>query len=115
MDVHSMGIAVKGAIAVAAGLILLLLWVAAGRYISLFLDRVKTVRYLSLPTSPVTYDGTESRGTFRIGDVPLSTHDPYFKPTSLRWTGLFMLNSGEIRIDVFRLPQQPSFHAACDG
>ncbi len=42
---------------------LLAAWLFAGRQLSLFLDRVGTVRVASLPTSPVEYDG----GGFRIG------------------------------------------------
>jgi hypothetical protein len=71
-----MGIALKGLVVLASLLLVFLLWVATGRYISLLLDRVKTISFKSLPTTPLTYDGTETGGTLQIGDQLMSTQSP---------------------------------------
>jgi hypothetical protein len=52
----------------------------------MLLDRAKTVFLKSLPATPLTYDGSESGGTFLIGDVPLSTDGTDNKPYPMRIT-----------------------------
>jgi hypothetical protein len=60
------------------------LWIGAGRQISLLLDRVGTVPIQTLPVTPLAYDGSESGGTLQIGELPMSTQDPDYKPFPLR-------------------------------
>src|SRR5260370_43040 len=50
-------------------------WLFARRRISLVLDRVMTVRFATLPTSPLVYDGN-----FRIGELSMDTAAPDGKP-----------------------------------
>jgi hypothetical protein len=63
---------IKAAI-IAAGVAIA--WLFAGRRISLVLDRVMTVRFATLPTSPLVYDGS-----FRIGELSMDTTAPNGKP-----------------------------------
>jgi len=51
-------------------------WLFAGRRISLVLDRVMTVRFATLPTSPLVYDDS-----FRIGELSMDTTGPTGNPS----------------------------------
>jgi hypothetical protein len=68
---------------IAAGLAIL--WLFAGRRISLALDRVATVPYKTLPASPIVYDGT----SFHIGEMSLEDkpYDVHVQSGSLLSTG----------------------------
>ena len=61
-----------------------LIWLLAGRQISLLLDRVKTVSLKSLSVDPLSYDGTEQGGIFQIGELQLSTAGPDNQPFPIR-------------------------------
>jgi len=76
----------KGLGAVALLLVILVVWIMVGRQISMLLDKAKTVFLKSLPVMPLTYDGSESSGTFLIGDLPMSTEGTDYKPYPLRIT-----------------------------
>jgi hypothetical protein len=62
-----------------------ILWLFAGRQISLLLDRVATVPYKTLPASPLTYEG----GSFRIGELTLDD-----KPYAVRMQSGLPLPTG---------------------
>ena len=68
---------------IAAGLAIL--WLFAGRRISLVLDRVATVPYQTLPASPLFYDGT----SFHIGEQSLED-----KPYDVHVQSGSLLSSG---------------------
>jgi hypothetical protein len=57
-----------------------LIWLLAGRQISLLLDRVKIVSMKALPVGPVSYDGTDTGGTFEFDDFQLRTAGPDNEP-----------------------------------
>ena len=68
---------------VAAGVAIL--WLFAGRQISSTLDRVATIRYKTLPASPLVYEG----GSFRIGELLLDD-----KPYDVRMQSGSLLSTG---------------------
>lgn len=91
-----------------------LIWLLAGRHISLLLDRVKTVSLKSLSVVPLSYDGTETNGIFQIGELELSTAGPDSQPFPIRIQfdsqGRPVLNGTEQSfILVFEPGDQPSF------
>jgi len=77
---------VRGLAVVAVLVVVLVVWILAGRQISMLLDRVKTVFLKSLPATPLNYDGTESAGTLLIGDQPMRTEGIDYKPYPMRIT-----------------------------
>jgi hypothetical protein len=77
-----MGIVVKGLLVLGSLILVFLVWILAGRHISLFLDRIKTVSIESLPTTPLTYS-EEAGGILQIGKLMMSTTDPSFQPYSV--------------------------------
>src|SRR5262245_13913264 len=72
-----MGFVVKGLIVLGSVVVLSLLWVATARYVSLFLDRFKTVTIKSLPTTPLTHSD-EAGGILQIGELQMSLQDPNY-------------------------------------
>jgi hypothetical protein len=47
-------------------------WLFAGRQLSLFLDRFKTIESASIPVESLAYEGNGAGGLFRINDLGLS-------------------------------------------
>ncbi len=55
-------------------------WLFAGRQLSLFLDRFKTIESVSIPVESLAYEGSGAGGLFRINDLglnlsPADSHD----------------------------------------
>jgi hypothetical protein len=73
-------ILLRGLVTLGLVIVASVIWVVSGRYISLLLDRVKTVSMESLPAAPLSYDGTERGGTFQIGELELRTEGPDNEP-----------------------------------
>jgi hypothetical protein len=57
--------------------VLLIVWLSAGRRVTSLLDRMITTRVLPLPVNPLRYDG----GGFRIGDLQMT----FAGTNNLRW------------------------------
>jgi hypothetical protein len=74
----------KGLLVVAFLVVVLVVWILAGRQISMLVDLAKTVFLKSLPATPLAYDGSESAGTFQIGDLELRTEGIDYKPYPMR-------------------------------
>jgi hypothetical protein len=72
---------IKLAIYLGCLVIAFLIWVFAGRQISIWIDDLGTTKVVkSFVVSSLSYDGTERGGTFRIGDLTLSTSAPNQQP-----------------------------------
>jgi hypothetical protein len=80
------GAFIKGLVVVVVLVVVLAVWILAGRHIVMLMDRVKTVFVQSLPATPIDYRGSESDGTFVIGDFQARTETPNYKPYPLQIT-----------------------------
>jgi hypothetical protein len=74
-------ILVKIAIVVALIAAIAILWIFAGRHLSLFLDRFGTIEIASTPINSISYEGTGTGGILHINDLALSLTTP--NPQSL--------------------------------
>jgi len=86
VDLFMRRILFRGLIAVAFLVVVLVVWIVAGRQISMLVDRAKTVFMKSLPVTPLTHDGSESGGTLQIGELPMSIEGPDYTPVGIRIT-----------------------------
>jgi hypothetical protein len=57
-----------------------ILWIAAGRQISLAIDRFKTIETRSIPIKTINYEGSGTDGTLHFGDLALSLTSPQSDP-----------------------------------
>lgn len=74
-------------------------WILAGRPIALWLDGLGTTEVSALSIKSLIYDGTESGGTFRIGDMLLDTSAPDNRAVAIsvrrNADGSFVMTKGE--------------------
>jgi len=68
----------KGLIGLGSVIVLFLLWAVTGRYLTLFLDRIKTVTMQRLPATPLNYS-EDAGGLFQIGGLQMTIEDPNYK------------------------------------
>src|SRR5678816_948790 len=92
----------RGLAVVAVLVVVLVVWILAGRQISMLLDRVKTVFLKSLPATPLNYDGTESAGTLLIGDARSLTHAKESADAVLLFGPMYHLTSKADRLQALR-------------
>ena len=71
---------IRGLIVLAFLVLVLAVWIVAGRQISMLVDRAKTVFLKSLPVAPLDLEEFFTVGRLRIGEIELSTQGTDYQP-----------------------------------
>ncbi len=71
-------------LAAATFLVVFGVWISLGRGLSLLSGRIATAHLDALPPGPFTFSGSPNGGILRIGELPMSTDRPDFKPYPLQ-------------------------------